>query len=207
MTDKEQEAAEERYKMMPHLKDACLKCRMCELGWSKAEGLDPHVFSNYHPLSGPAKFVIVGQNPGINEVKQGVPFVGAAGANFDKELFKTHWRREDFYISNAVKCFTEGNRVPSARQMERCEPFLRMELAILKPKLTIAFGAVAFSVLSDAVFSESIGKIVTSEKFGVKVFATYHPSPRNLIDGSRGARFERDMNMIDRILTYYLTPF
>ena len=210
-------AAIERHKMMPHLREACINCKMCELGWRKAKRdsyeYDPHVFYGHDPTYSPPRFMIVGQNPGWNEVKQGKPFVGQSGANFDKELNSTTngvimWRRDvDFYITNVVKCFTEGNKPPTPKQVGRCEPFLRMEIAIIKPKLVIAFGGVAFGALCKEKYSERIGKITASEKFGVKVFTTYHPSPLNLADPARRKRFSRDIKTICRIMDYYLTPF
>lgn len=205
------EAARKRYEMMPHLKLACTNCKMCELGWRSAtrgnDVHDPHVFSNYDPIVDPAQFMIVGQNPGWNELKAQTPFVGLAGKNFDTELDKTFWKRSDFYISNAVKCYTEGNKPPQQRNLAACEPFLRMEIAIIKPRLVVAFGAVAFSVLCDTKFSDNIGKITTSEKFGVKVFTTYHPSPLNLQDVAKKKQFAHDVAMIAKMLNYYLTPF
>ena len=189
---------------------------MCELGWRTAtrgkEFYDPHVFSNYDPMVAPPQFMIVGQNPGWNELKAQEPFIGRAGHNFNVELEKLEkgmWRRSDFYITNAIKCFTEGNRPPSQKNLETCEPFLRMEIAIIKPKLVIAFGTIAFSVLcgNKNKFSDNIGKIITSEKFGVKVFTTYHPSPLNLQDASKKKQFGHDVSLICRILNHYLTPF
>jgi len=197
--------------MMPHLKTACLSCKMCGLGWSEAERdtikRDPHVFSNFDPIVPPAKFMIIGQNPGWNEVKLREPFVGQSGDNFDKILNTTMWRRSDFYITNICKCFTAGNRSPSAGSIERCQPFLRMELAILKPKLVVVFGAVAFAAMCDGKFSDAIGKITVSRKFGVKVFTTYHPSPLNLIDKAKLNRFNRDIITLSKIMAYYLSPF
>ena len=200
-------AACERYKMIPHLEAACACCKMCNLGWSKArDEHNPHVFSSYDPKARPAQFMIVGQNPGWNEVKEGAPFVGAAGRNFEKELVM--WGRTDFYITNAVKCFTDGNKQPSLEQVTRCEPFLRMEIAILKPKLVVAFGATAFAALvPNAIFSSAIGKITTSDKFDVKVFTTYHPSPLNMLDKPRKKQFAHDMKLLGQVMGKYLSPF
>jgi len=150
--------------------------------------------------------MVIGQNPGSNEVLNCQPFVGAAGANFDKALFKM-WSREQVYISNCVKCYTEGNTPPTAQQLERCEPILRMELAIVKPVLVIALGSIAFKCLGGDDFQGNIGKIHTSEKFGVKVFTTYHPSPLNLADAARRVQFERDMGHLRQIMDQYLLPF
>jgi uracil-DNA glycosylase family 4 len=140
-------------------------------------------------------------------VRLGQPFVGQSGDNFDAALFKTTWRRSDFYITNICKCFTDNNRSPSTGHIEKCQVWLKIEIATIKPKLVIAFGSVAFNALCDAKFSESIGKITASEKFGVKVFTTYHPSPLNLADNRRHKKFEHDVHTIGRIMAYYLTPF
>jgi len=202
----------QRFEMLTPLSEACRVCRMCALGWSKARKgsyeYDPHVFSNHDPALGPSDFMVVGQNPGWNEVRLGQPFVGQAGANFDQELLQTMWRRHHFYITNAVKCYTPGNRPPDHENLRRCEPFLRMEIAIVKPTLVLALGAVAFGILcEDMVFAERIGKISNSSKFGIKVFATYHPSPLNLSDLSRRDRFKKDIFTIARVMNYYLSPF
>lgn len=197
--------------MMPHLVEACSKCRMCNLGWSKASkhGIkkDPHVFSNYSHFIKPPRFMIIGQNPGWNEVKQGIPFVGDAGKNFDDALLSTPWSRDDFYITNIVKCFSKGNKKPSIRSVNRCEPFLKMEIAIIKPILVIAFGSVSFSALCDGKFSNNIGRITNSTKFDVKVFTTYHPSPLNLTNKSREKQFRHDIMMLGKIMVKYLSPF
>ena len=210
MQDEMLQAATKRYEMLPSLKEACKTCRMCDLGWKLARGkLDPHVFSNYTALSTPHQFLICGQNPGFNEVNEGMPFVGAAGENFNKAIMLSGmWRRDNFYITNACKCFSDGNVPPTPKQLERCEPFLRMEIAIVKPRLVIAFGAVAFGVLCGNLdFTPSIGKIVNSEKFGVKVYLTYHPSPLNLSDPARRKQFEKDIRILSKIMDRYLTPF
>ncbi len=210
--DKAEAAASKRWKMIPHLVEACNSCRMCSLGWTRAHkdgsNKDPHVFSNYDVTRRPAKFMIVGQNPGWNEVVKGEPFVGQSGANFEKALEQTIHQRSDFYITNAVKCFTKDNKKPDAKSLEKCEPFLKMEIAIVKPVLVVAFGSVAFSILCPGKdYNDSIAKIVESEKFGVKVFAVYHPSPLNLTQKIRKDKFFKDMKTLGKIMDYYLTPF
>ena len=201
----------DRLNMLAPLKEVCKVCRMCELGWSKAikngESLDPHVFSNYDSTCVP-RFMIVGQNPGWNEVKKGTPFIGDSGDNFDKALLlNTRWRREDFYITNCIKCFTEGNRPPTPKQLAKCEPFLKIEIEIIKPIMVIAFGAAAFGAMCEGGFSDRIGKITVSNKFGVKVFTTYHPSPLNLADPARKKVFFENIVMIGKIMNKLLSPF
>ncbi len=212
--DKLESASLQRRIMLPQLKAACESCRMCNLGWNKAKKdnwpleYDPQVFSNYKPESGWQRFMIVGQNPGWDEVRKKEPFVGKSGENFDEALKQTPWSREDFYITNTVKCFTKKNRQPTAEEISRCEPFFKMELEIIKPILVVAFGATAFGLLVPKVkFGDSIGQIVESNKYGIKVFTTYHPSPRNLIDGERKKQFYKDVKNLGSIMTHYLTPF
>lgn len=183
--------------LLQRLADACHVCVMCDLGFGLAkrngDERNPHVFSNLNP----ARIVVVGQNPGWNEVVLGEPFVGDAGANFDAEIAKHDVARTEFYISNAVKCFTPDNTRPTQKHLGRCEPFLRMELNILQPKLVVALGSVAFSQLCpDVEFAKSLKSIVKSAKYGVPVFALYHPSPLNFRDGSRRAAFEDQVRVL-----------
>ncbi len=173
---------------------------MCELGLKCAEKndtlRDPHVFSNMKPH----RVMVVGQNPGWDELAAGEPFVGAAGQNFDDEIAKHGMTRDEFYICNTVRCWTKGNTRPTQKNVERCEPFLRIEINLLKPKLIIALGGVAFSQLCpDAVFGKSFLKL-TKSKYGIKIFPVYHPSPVNFRDGSRKQVFEEQIATMCRLV-------
>jgi DNA polymerase len=174
---------------------------MCELGLSGAERngevRDPHVFSNLNPT----RAIVVGQNPGWNEVKEREPFVGDAGKTFNEEVAKHGLDRSWFYITNTVKCFTKGNQRPQARHMQRCEPFLRMEINLIKPKIVVALGAVAFDQLCPGLqFTPSLKKLTPSEKYGVKVFAIYHPSPLNFRDPARKGAFSDQVKILCGVL-------
>lgn len=193
---------ERKLRMLGPLATTCTACSMCELGLKEAvrnnEARDPHVFSNMNP----SRFMVVGQNPGWNELKVSQPFVGAAGANFDVEIAKHGFSRNDFYICNTVRCYTENNTVPSEKQKERCEPFLQMEINLLKPLLVVTLGAVAFSQFCPAaVYSQSMKKITKSPKYGVSVFAVYHPSPVNFRDAFRKKHFEEQIAVLCKLIT------
>lgn len=188
---------ERKLRMLRPLKDTCWACSMCELGQQSASrdymDRDPHCFSNMNPTS----FMIVGQNPGWNELAEGTPFVGAAGANFDTELSRHGLSRLDFYICNAVRCWTKNNAKPTDRQRRRCEPFLAMEIGLLKPELVVALGATAFESLCEGVpFADGLGKIVRSVRYGVPVFGVYHPSPRNLEQVGRKEAYHHQMRLL-----------
>lgn len=185
-----------RKKMLQILQVLCKNCVMCELGRRAVEregepARDPHVFSNMQM----SEFFVLGQNPGYDELVRDEPFVGAAGKNWDAEVQKHGLTRQEFYVGNTVKCWTKDNAKPSFQHVSMCSRFLRMEAGILRPKLIISLGAVAFSFLCPGHnYSDRLGKITDSE-YG-KVFAVYHPSPRNLIDQSRRADFEHQTKVL-----------
>jgi len=175
----------DKHKFLSTLSTACRLCQNCELGIKEAErtigeviiARDPHVFSN---MAYSSRFLVVGQNPGWEELEKGEPFVGAAGRNFNKALERNGMSRSDFYISNAVKCFTPNNTKPTRRQQEKCSTWLQIEINTIKPIFVITLGASAFDVLCpDLKYSSSLGTIVKSDEFGVKIFPIYHPSPLN----------------------------
>lgn len=188
---------ERKLRMLKPLSSACTACSMCELGLQGAEKnselRDPHVFSNMNP----SKFVIIGQNPGWNELKLRKPFVGAAGGNFDEEINRHGITRDVFYIGNVIRCFTPGNQKPNERHIQRCEPFLRMELGLLKPKLVITLGAAAFSQLCPQHrYKDSLKSIIRSDRYGVHVFPVYHPSPMNFQAQSRRDEFNEQIELL-----------
>ena len=197
-------------RMLRTLNDCCRACTMCELGRKHAlhtyknphadrvpdmpkeysTEFDPHVFSNMKP----SKWMVVGQNPGRNECFKGEPFVGDAGKFFDEIIKIGGLSRSDFYITNAVKCYTEANNRPELIHKKRCEPFLHMEMQLLRPNLVITLGSVAFDVLCpDLKMSDWFGKVAKSKPFDVKVYPIYHPSPRNMEDRSRKKQFMKDL--------------
>lgn len=194
------------------LQQVCLHCSMCGLGLGNTDCIsDPHVPGWLDTMSTLPRYMVVGQNPGKTEVIEKIPFVGSAGKTFDEALDKYGGlysiSRKMFYITNVVKCLTYGNKPPNQEAIDRCMPFLQIEVATINPKFIIILGSVAFSVLCpDLVFSDSLGKPV-STRFGVKAIPTYHPSPLNLQDENRLARFNKDMEMICRIIGRLESPF
>jgi len=185
-------------RMLTQLRRACYACSMCELGRKQATKdeklhLDPHVFSNQNPV----RFMVVGQNPGWDELKKSEPFVGQAGGNFDKEIKKHGLSRGDFYICNMVRCYTHGNAKPETIHVERCRPFLQMEINVIRPLLVITLGAVPFEQLCPGVvYSKGLGDITHSERYEVPVFAIYHPSPLNFREETRKVAFEKQIGLM-----------
>ncbi len=197
---------ENRRMTLDGLQVFCMSCRMCVLGHKLVEDkgvkFNPHCFSNMID----SKFVIIGQNPGVNECIKGEPFIGQSGKNFDNELTKNGLNRKQFYISNVVKCLTPNNNKPSASTKTLCGQILKLELSIIIPKLIITLGESPFGYLCpDKVYSESLGKISRTEfAIGGKqlpVYAVYHPSPLNIQVPERRIEFEKQIKLLAKLMS------
>ena len=157
---------------------ACRACKLCESRRNTVFGVGDRQ----------ADWLIVGEAPGENEDLQGEPFVGQAGRLLDNMLAALGLDREhQVFIANVLKCRPPGNRNPEPEEVAQCEPFLRRQVALLKPRIILAMGR--FAVQSLLQTTEPIGKLrgrVHSYE-GVPVIVTYHPAYllRNLPDKAK----------------------
>lgn len=198
LADPNETPYDRKLRMLEQLRKTCMACTMCELGRKPVSRdgkifVDPHVLSNLNPT----RFMVVGQNPGYEEVRKCQPFVGQSGRNFDVQLTCNGLQRSDFYICNTVRCYTAGNARPNNEHVERCRPFLQIEINLIRPLLVIALGGVAFEQLCPHIkFSDALGDVTQSKLFNVPVFAIYHPSPLNLADEDRNKDFKKQMRVM-----------
>ena len=143
----------------------CQKCELCETRINAVRGK-----GNFD-----ADVIFVGEAPGRNEDIHGEPFVGAAGKRLDMILEDTGIDRKDVYITNIVKCRPPKNRVPSKKEEESCNDFIKQEIEIINPKIICVMGNTAYGTLLDGKeITKNHGKIV--EKDGRKFFVTFHPA-------------------------------
>src|SRR5271170_7109562 len=112
-------------------------CTRCKL---HKQGRKQIVFGVGNPR---ADLMFVGEGPGADEDTQGEPFVGRAGQLLNNMIKAMGIRREDVYIANVVKCRPPGNRTPERDECETCSPFLMRQIAVVKPKVVVALGAVS----------------------------------------------------------------
>ncbi|MFZ0859602.1 MAG: uracil-DNA glycosylase [Candidatus Sulfotelmatobacter sp.] len=157
-------------------------CTRCKL---HKQGRKQIVFGVGNPR---AELMFVGEGPGADEDTQGEPFVGRAGQLLNNMIKAMGIRREDVYIANIVKCRPPGNRTPERDECETCSPFLMRQIAVIKPKVVVALGAVAAKNLLaiNAPMSELRGRFydfipsgaVSSDPSwqGAKLAVTYHPA-------------------------------
>jgi uracil-DNA glycosylase family 4 len=138
------------------------------------------VFADGNPQGG---IMVIGEAPGADEDRQGIPFCGVSGQLLDKMFTAIGMNRsEHIYISNTVFWRPPGNRQPSLEEMAICLPFVEKHIALVKPKLLVlAGGAATLSVLKRAEsMSRLRGRIYDYEngylQNAVKTVVTYHPS-------------------------------
>jgi DNA polymerase len=121
--------------------------------------------------------MVVGEAPGANEDRTGVPFVGAAGKLLDLLLATIDLsRRSSVYICNVIKCRPPGNRNPLPDEISACSPFLRRQIALVRPEALLAVGSFAAQLLTgrDRPIGELRGSVHEYE--GIPLVVTYHPA-------------------------------
>ena len=194
-------------KSLKQLREDARRCQDCPL-WANATQTvfgagDPH-----------ARVMLVGEQPGDEEDKKGLPFVGPAGRLLDRALEAAGVEREHLYVTNAVKHFkwqARGKRrlhkTPAQREIDACHQWLERELAALKPQVVVCLGATAASaaIRKDFKVSAQRGEFVESA-LAPYVFATLHPSAllRLQDDAEREAAFAafvKDLKLIRRALS------
>jgi DNA polymerase len=145
-------------------------CTNCPLGNSR----EHIVFGDGNPK---ARIVFVGEAPGAEEDKQGIPFVGAAGKLLNKLLEDVGLVRErDVYICNVLKCRPPGNREPLPAEVETCSPYLMTQLSVINPAIIVCLGKHAASALLgvDSAMKELRGRVIPWQN--MQVLVTYHPA-------------------------------
>ncbi|MFN0064405.1 MAG: uracil-DNA glycosylase family protein [Myxococcaceae bacterium] len=148
-----------------HIGD-CQRCKLCS-------GRTQVVFGVGNPS---AELMFVGEGPGEQEDLQGVPFVGKAGQLLTKMIEAMGFVRDDVYIANVVKCRPPNNRNPEPDEIESCEPFLRQQIALVKPKVLVALGKFAAQTLLREATPISRLRGHWREYEGVPLMPTFHPA-------------------------------
>lgn len=124
-----------------------------------------------------AKIMLLGEAPGKDEDKQGVPFVGRAGQLLNNIIQSIGWKREDLYICNILRCRPPGNRDPKPEEAKNCRQFLDMQIKIINPLYIICLGRVAAKELMHLDKETTMASIRGLHDWNdKKVLCTYHPS-------------------------------
>ncbi|HEY7700309.1 MAG TPA: uracil-DNA glycosylase [Vicinamibacteria bacterium] len=168
----------------------CTRCRL-------SEKRTTIVFGVGNPK---AELMFVGEGPGHEEDRQGIPFVGAAGQLLTKIIQAIDLTREQVYIANVVKCRPPNNRDPEPDEVEACRPFLDRQIDAVRPKVICALGRVsALNLLrTDEGITRLRGRIFTYR--GCKLVPTYHPAFLLRNPGKKRECWE-DMKLVKKLLS------
>ncbi|HSN13612.1 MAG TPA: uracil-DNA glycosylase [Anaeromyxobacteraceae bacterium] len=145
------------------------ECARCKLSGGRTH----LVFGVGNPA---AELMFVGEGPGADEDRQGEPFVGKAGQLLTKMIEAMGLRREEVYIANVVKCRPPDNRNPEPDELEACEPFLRAQIAAIRPRVLVALGKFAAQTLLRDPTPITRLRGGWREYEGVRLMPTFHPA-------------------------------
>ncbi len=162
-------ALDERQASLTALATQAEACQACRL----AESRQRVVFGSGSPV---ARLMLVGEAPGAEEDRQGLPFVGAAGELLTRMLKAIDLDRDQVYIANILKCRPPGNRDPLPDEVAACRHFLDAQIAAVQPQVLLALGRVAAQVLlaNDLPLGRQRGSWY---RLGdVDMLVTYHPA-------------------------------
>lgn len=168
----------------PALQQAIAQCQACALGTQRRQAVSG--MGDTQP-----DWLIVGEAPGEEEDRQGLPFVGRSGQLLDKMLRAMGLSRtQGVYIANVIKCRPPLNRNPEPQEVAQCSPYLLRQIALLRPKIVLTMGRFAAQAVlgqggcyaAEALHRLPLGQLrgrIHQAQFGalnLPVVATYHPA-------------------------------
>lgn len=144
----------------------CTRCRL-------AEGRKSVVFGSGNP---DADLMFIGEGPGAEEDRQGLPFVGPAGELLTKIIQAIDLKREEVYIANVVKCRPPGNRDPQPDEVQACRGYLEKQITLVRPRILVALGRTAAQALlgNESPIGQLRGRWY--QVLGIPAMVTYHPA-------------------------------
>ena len=181
------------------LRQSCEGCQRCALG----QGRRNLVFGDGNPDAG---LMLVGEGPGEQEDRTGIPFVGPAGKLLDQMLEIIDLDRSRCYIANIVKCRPPGNRDPREEEQEACMDYLRAQVRLARPRVIVCLGRIAAQRLirRDYRITREHGQWVKNGPFWMT--AIYHPSALLRDVSKRPETFDDLMGIQARLRELNLQP-
>ena len=175
------------------LAERAASCTACRL----SEGRSTVVFGTG---SASADLMFIGEGPGAEEDRQGIPFVGRAGELLTRIIEAIDLRREEVYIANIVKCRPPGNRDPKPEEVAACRGYLECQIDLIAPRVIVLLGKVAAQTLlgNDLTLGRMRGQWYRVR--GIETRVTYHPAALLRNSGFKRPTWE-DMQIVrDRLL-------
>lgn len=165
----DESVAGERRDLLARLETKASSCVACEL----SQGRNQVVFGAGDP---DADLMFIGEGPGAEEDRQGLPFVGPAGELLTKIIRAIGLERQQVYIANIVKCRPPGNRDPKPDEVTACRKYLEGQIELIAPRVIVLLGRVAAQTLlgNDLNLGRMRGQWYRVQ--GVESRVTYHPA-------------------------------
>lgn len=167
------------------LEKSILECKKCRLCTNRTN----IVFGQGNKK---ARLMFIGEGPGADEDKQGIPFVGKAGQLMNNAFQALEINREDVYIANIVKCRPPSNRVPEDDEAQTCLNYLRNQVILIKPKIIVLLGSTALKNILGKEYGITAVRGNWMEKNGIKYMPTWHPAAL-LRDKNKKIEFWQDL--------------
>lgn len=142
-----------------------------------------------------ADVMLIGEGPGADEDRQGVPFVGRAGQLMNKAFEGLGIDRSKLYIANIVKCRPPNNRVPQEDEAQACLDYLRNQVLLVSPKIIVLMGSTALKNILGAEHKITTSRGSWIEKKGILYMPTWHPAAL-LRDDTKKIDFWHDFEKI-----------
>ena len=168
----------------------CTKCGLCETRHNVVFGVGPR----------DADVMFIGEGPGEQEDLKGEPFVGPAGKLLDDMMSIINLNRNNAYIANIVKCRPPRNRDPLETEQDACIGYLRNQVALIKPKIIVCLGRIAAMRLIRSDFRITREHGTWTERGGIWITATYHPSALLRDVTKRPEAFEDLLSIREKII-------
>lgn len=174
------------------LEKSILECKKCRLCTNRTN----IVFGQGNKK---ARLMFIGEGPGADEDKQGIPFVGKAGQLMNNAFQALEINREDVYIANIVKCRPPLNRVPEDDEAQTCLNYLRNQVILIKPKIIVLLGSTALKNILGKEYGITAVRGNWMEKNGIKYMPTWHPAAL-LRDENKKIEFWQDLKEVKKYI-------
>lgn len=186
---------------MEELAEKIRDCQKCPLSQTRKKAVPGEGSHN-------SVVMFVGEAPGGDEDKEGLPFIGRAGQLFTRILQSVQIERKDVFITNIVKCRPPQNRNPNKSEIEICLPYLESQIALINPKIIVTLGSVPTKCLLNT--DDAISRL-RGQWFpwlgGIKIFPMFHPSyllrHQETTPGSPKELTWRDIQELKRMLNKF----
>lgn len=176
------------YNNWEELEKSIINCRKCKL----CQGRNHIVFAEGNKE---ADVMLIGEGPGADEDREGIPFVGKAGQLMNKAFDGLKIDRSKLYIANVVKCRPPQNRVPEEDEPTACLDYLRNQVMLVKPKIIVLLGSTALKNILGKEYGITATRGKWIERKQIQYMPTWHPAAL-LRDEAKKIEFWKDLKEV-----------